>query len=194
MEVNKKLIDPMIFNDPKKDDHPKELQKVMDFDVRTKSIEEKFYIILYLINDDELDEVHKHCFKIAIGRTSAYNDIKEKLISGLNIDIHRSRIITETKQTETSTGDRKYFFLPYEESISIYSFCISVSEYYSYDEFNIEDYNDSDIPDDGGKTLIEDNPGYLTEDQIQYRDMLESSMKHDKFFNDLKNELKGTNI
>ena len=175
---NNKFIDPMIFdNEP----HQPTLQKGMDFDVRTKSVEEKIYIILYKLEDDDLEEYQKNVFSICIGRTNAFNDIKEKLISGLDIDIHRSKIITETKQTESVSGDRKYY---------LYSFCISMHEYYSDDDFNIEDYNNSEIPE---KDDIEKLPGFLTPEQIEYNKMLNASFNSDKFVNKLKQE-NGVNI
>ena len=182
----KRLIEPFIFNNDSSNGQVNSsipLQKGMDFDVKTKSAEEKLYIILYAMDGDDLEEYQKHCYSLCIGRTNAFNDIKEKLISGLDIDIHRSKIITETKQTESNTGDRKYYLLPYEECISIYSFCISVKEYYSDDPFNIEDYNNTEIPE---KEDIEKLPGYLTAEQLEYKKMLNASFQRDKFLDTLK--------
>lgn len=184
-EKNRPLIEPMIFDNPDNvTQNNKGLQKGMDFDVRTKSFEEKIYIILYRLEGDNLEEYQKNCFSLCIGRTNAYSDIKEKLISGLDIDIHRSKIITETKQTETATGDTKYYMLPYDECISVYAFCISVADYYSDDDFNIEEYNNSEIPEADDITKL---PGYLSPEQLEYRKMLEASFNRDKFLNDLKN-------
>lgn len=184
-EKNRPLIEPMIFDNPDNvAQNNKGLQKGMDFDVRTKSFEEKIYIILYRLEGDNLEEYQKNCFSLCIGRTNAYSDIKEKLISGLDIDIHRSKIITETKQTETATGDTKYYMLPYDECISVYAFCISVADYYSDDDFNIEEYNNSEIPEADDITKL---PGYLSPEQLEYRKMLEASFNRDKFLNDLKN-------
>lgn len=185
-----KFIEPMIFNNQENAQPPISLQKGMDFDVREKSFEEKIFIILYKIEGDDIEEYQKNCFSICIGRTNTFNDIKEKLISGLDIDVHKSKIITETKQTESSTGDRKYFLLPYEECISVYAFCISVRDYYSDDDFNIEEFNNSEIPE---SDEIESLPGYLSAEQLEYRKLLNASFNSDKFINELKKE-NGTNI
>lgn len=167
------------------------LQKGMDFDVRPKSPEEKLFIILYVLNEDEEDELRNHCFSLCIGRTEAYNDIKNKLISGLDIDIHLSKIITETKQTETESGDRKYYLLPYEECISIYSFFISTSEYYSEDDFDIEEYNNTSVPD---QNELEKNPNYINKEELDYLKMIESSMSIDNFLNSIGNTDENGNL
>lgn len=184
MDENKQFIEPMIFNDAPQNPN-KDLIKPMDFDVRTKSIEEKLYIILYTLDGDDLEDYQKHTFSICIGRTNTFNDIKDKLISGLDIDVHRSKIITETKQTETESGDAKYYLLPYEECISIYAFCISVKSYYSEDKFDIEEYNNTEIPE---KDDIESLPGYLTAEQIEYKKLLNASINRDKFLHSLRQE------
>ena len=133
-KINKprELIEPMIFNDDKVDKN-KGLIHPMEFDVRTKSIEEKIYIILYKIIDSNNEDEYNNIYSICLGRTDAYNDIKNKLLSGEEIDIHKSKIITETKQTETESGDRKYYLVAYEDCISVYSFMISIQDYYSDD-------------------------------------------------------------
>lgn len=192
----KEFIEPMIFDerpDPKPTDPVgTDLIKGMDFDVRTKGFEEKTYIILYKIDiDPEDDSMHENCYSVRIGRTEAYNDIKEKLLSGVNVDIHRSRIITETKETQSSTGDRKYFLMALEDCISIYSFCIGVSEYYSNDPFNIEDFNNKPIPDDPNP-MLSDLPNYLTPEQEEYRQMLEESISRRDMFNNLEGSSKNS--
>lgn len=186
---DKKLIEPFFNNEPSTGtNNSHELIKPMDFDVRTKSVEEKLYIVLYRLDGDDLEEYQKQCFSICIGRTNTLNDIKEKLISGLDIDVHRSIIITETKQTETESGDRKYFLLPYDECISLYSFCVSLKEYYSDDSFDIEDYNNTEVPE---KDDIEKLPGYLTAEQLEFKKMLTASFKRDKFLNEMRQESQG---
>lgn len=190
-EEIKHLIEPMIFDEkpsPQQVDPENGLIKPMDFDVKTKGIEEKIYIILYKIDiDDNDDTMHENVYSVRIGRTEAYNDIKEKLISGVNVDIHRSRVITETKQTETKTGDRKYFLMALEDCLSIYSFCISVSEYYSNDPFDIEDFNTTPIPDDPN-TMLSDLQNYLTPEQQEYRQMMEESMRRERMFNNCNSD------
>lgn len=189
--MNKELIEPMIFDE--RAQPQKSVQsgfiKPMDFDVRTKSFEEKIYIILYELNiesNDDFDQkVFGHVYSVCVGRTEAYLDIKEKLQCGsLDVDIHRSKIITETKQTETDTGDRKYYMIPYNECLSVYAFCLSVQDYYSDDGFDIEDYNNSDVPEHEDETL-RSHPMYMTAEQQTYRTMLEASIKRESFLNDM---------
>lgn len=203
MAEERKFIEPFIFDNEKDrkefgfgiDEKKQGLMRPMEFDVRTKSVEEKNYIILYVVdwdsNGDSQDEILTRIYSLCVGRTDAYNDIKNKLISGVPIDIHRSKVITETKQTETESGDRKYYLLPYEECISVYSFCTSVKDYYSFDPFDIEDYNDSEVPETSNE--FENNPNYLTAEQLDYRKMLEASMHRDKMFRAMKDEGIGQN-
>lgn len=197
MTDENKLIEPLIFDSEEmrskfirsdSDDIRKNTPtpiKGMDFDVYTKSVEEKLYIILYKINDDTIPEDQCNIYSLCVGRTEAYNDIKNKILSGVDVDIHRSKIITETKQTDTNSGDRKYFLIPYEECISIYSFCISVRDYYSYDEFDIDDYNNSEVPDNTNE--LDSHQNYLTADQIQYRNMLNAAMNRNSFIDSIRN-------
>lgn len=192
--MNKELIEPMIFDErARKQPSPNsQFIKPMDFDVRTKSTEEKIYIILYEVNiegNDNFDqEIFGHIYSVCVGRTEAYLDIKNKLRSGgLDIDVHRSRIITETKQTETESGDRKYYMLPYNECLSVYSFCITVQDYYEDDGFDIEDYNNSDVPEHDDEAL-RSHLMYMTEEQMNYSKMIEASMKRDKFLMDMIHE------
>lgn len=184
-------LEPMIFDepDPLSFDSSSGLQKAMDFDIKTKSNEEKIYILLYKLTENE-DEIYNSIYSICIGRTDAYDDIKNKLISGLDIDIHRSIIITETKQTESSTGDKKYFLLPLDECISIYAFCIQMAEYFSDDTFNIEDYNTTLIDTDQSQPNIKESiiPKKYTDEELEYKRLLEESMRRDKFLSVLQLE------
>lgn len=158
----------------------KTIERGMTFIAQEKSTEEKIYIILYRLNNSEdIDDITSRTFEVCIGRTAAYMDIKNKLQSGLDIDVHRSYIMTETRQTETSTGDIKYYMIPYEDCISVYSFCISVSEFFNSDEFDIEEYSDGDVPED--RRLGNDTVHIMSADQIQYRKMLEESIGREKF-------------
>ena len=54
--AEKKLIEPFIFNEDHQVAQNTTLQKAMDFDVRTKSVEEKIYIILYKLDGDDLEQ------------------------------------------------------------------------------------------------------------------------------------------
>lgn len=174
MSTKNNLVEPIIFEDssPKKDDG---LIRPIVFDAPTKDIEEKIYIILYNIEpDDDMDEIYSRIFSVCIGRTNAYFDIKEKLTSGLGINIYTSKVITETKQTETDTGDTKYFLLPYEDCVNILAFCTNVQGYYSDDEFDINDYINNGTPDD--KDDLKRDEFYLTPEQKAYRKMIEEMM------------------
>ena len=186
---NNELIQPIIFEENKPIPE-KDLVKPITFGVRTKSFEEKIYIILYRLNECE-DEAMSKIFEICVGRTETYNDIKNKFLSGMSIDVHRSKIITETKQTETSTGDEKYYMTDYEDCISLYSFCKKVEEYYNDQEFDIEDFNDTDVPE---TNELESHPMYLTKEQQEYRDMLMSSIKRNKFITELREEYRNNGL
>jgi len=199
MSEEKKLIDPIIPNEDPKIiskfidrpgiDKRTGLINPMELDVRTKSIEEKIYIILYHTNpDDDMDEIYGQIFSVCVGRTEAYLDIKNKLESGLDVDIHRSRIITETKQTEWESGNRKYYMIPYEECISVYTFCTTVKGYYG-DDFDIEDYNTGDVPEDPNDHLAS-HPTYLTAEQLEYRKELEASIGREKLMEELREAAK----
>lgn len=204
MDDKKKLIDPFIYDEDKASKPPIQigsnfinpstgLIEPMEFTEKNKSFEEKTYIILYKIasNDMELEEMYNKLYSVCVGRTDAYLDIKDKLESGLDIDIHRSMIITETLQTETNTGNKRYYLMPLGDCISIYSFCITVKEYFQ-DDFDIEAYNNNgDIPDEQN-VLMPKQP--LTAEQQEYRKLLDASMARDKFFEDMTRNVESHNI
>ena len=193
--MTNKFIEPMEFDDENSkigfidDDKKPTLIKPMEFDTPTKSVEEKMYIILYIIATDDSNEIDK-TFSICIGRTEAYNDIKDKLISGFGIDIYKSKILTETKQTDTKTGDRKYYLLPEEDWISVYSFCKTVEEFYSDSDFNIEDYNDDYIEEEDSKDLSSESRFYLTAEQKEYKKLLDEAIKRESFLSQDINNIK----
>ena len=189
--INKTTIDPMIDLPsikskfiPSSNESPNNIIKPMHFEVKPKGFEEKIYILLYEINDIDEDDPSSRTFSICIGRTMAYSDIKTKLQSGIDIDVHRSYVMTETKQIELATGDEKYFMVPYNECMSVYAFCISVANYYEDNDFDIEDYASGDVPEDDrmNRTLH-----VMSQEQIEYRKMLEESMKRDKFLTEMRN-------
>lgn len=139
-EAGKDLIDPMQFERESPYAEKKEIKRPMVFDAPIKSVEDKKYIVLVigLIDGDLPFDGH---YKICNGRTECYRYIESILESyGDAIDIVRSKIITETKQTETETGDTKYYLMPMDEIISIYSFCKSVEHYYEDRAFDIDQY------------------------------------------------------
>lgn len=184
------IIRPLIYNRSKflDDDKPEDkIIRPLHYVEKDKTVEDKVYIILYILNDTE-DDVSSKTFSVCMGRTMAYMDIKNKLQSGLSIDVHRSCIITETKQTETSTGDIRYFLIPFDKAISVYAFCIAQSEYFNGDEFDIEDYAEGDIPEDRMDFV---NRVYSKE-ELEYRTMLEDSIKKRQLFNTAS--IDGTNV
>lgn len=135
----KPLVDPMIFetDSPYYEGPKKELKQPMVFDVPTKSVEDKIFIVL--IDMPSQDELFNGSYKICNGRTECYRYI-ERLIQafGSDVDVHASRVITETKQTETESGDKKYYMINYEDSLSVYAFCKAVEA--NYDGFSIDDF------------------------------------------------------
>jgi len=174
---DKKLVQPIIFNDEntsKQDENAKLIRPII-FDAPTKDVEEKTYIILYNIDpEDDMDEIYSRIFSVCIGRTDAYFDIKEKLTSGLGVNIYTSKVITETKQTETESGDTKYYLLPYDECVNIYAFCTGIQSFYGEDGFDINDYVNNGSPDD--KDDMENNTFFLTPEQKAYRAMIDEAM------------------
>lgn len=170
-EEKKELIEIFIPNDP--DEGKPKLQKLMDFDVPTKSFEEKIYIVLYRINGATVDDFDG-LFDVRIGRTETYESIKTHLMSGMDIDIHNSKIITEVKLKDKN-DDKKYFLIPFDECISIYAFFNSVSSYYSDDDFNIEDYNTSKTDND------EEEVYQRSKEQKEFEEDILQSLKNDKF-------------
>lgn len=170
-----KLIAPIIFNDNNKKDDNSKLIRPIIFDAPSKDVEEKVYIILYNIEpEDDMDEIYNRIFSVCIGRTDAYFDIKDKLTSGLGINIYTSKVITETKQTETESGDTKYYLLPYEESVNIYAFCTGIQGFYGEDGFDINDYINNGSSED--KDDMQNNTFFLTPEQKAYRAMIDEAM------------------
>ena len=143
-----------------------------------KNHEEKIFIILYYIEDDDIGTNFNTIFSICIGRTNAYIDIKEKLRSGLGINIFKSKIITETKQTETLSGSPKYYLIPLEDCINIYEFCSKIKALDPNDDFDIEYYNFEDDPEETTKK----EKNFLTEEQLEYQAMLSDSLSRKKFY------------
>ena len=179
-KVGSKFIQPMVPIEQTPSNNG--LIRPMQFEAKDKDFEEKIYILLYTLSDIDEDDPASKTFSVCIGRTMAYNDIKTKLQSGLEIDVHRSHVMTETKQTETKTGDIKYFMIPYEECMSVYAFCTSIGAFYS-DEFDIEDYADGDVPEDDRFGRLNT---VLSSEQIEYRRMLEEAIGRDKFIDTMR--------
>lgn len=169
---------------------PQKYIRPIQYEDRDKTVEDKTYIILYILNDEE-DDITSKTFSVCVGRTMAYMDIKNKLQSGLSIDVHRSRILTETKQTETSTGDLRYFIVPFHKAISVYAFCVGQSEYFNDEEFSIEDYADGDIP----ENRMDFVNRVWSPEETQYRNMLNDMMRNRDTLPDLLRSYNdGTNV
>lgn len=169
MEENKKkkMIEPIIFEDPNAPKQPSPFKH----DIRTKDTEEKVYIILYQLDDDLVEETFQNIYTISRGRTPAYEDIQNKLQCGLNVDIHRSKVLVETKQVQASTGDAHYYLLSIDDAISIYSFCKSIEGDYQNYNFDIENYNDSDVPSEN-EDVRHVGLDRLTKEQEEYLKMI----------------------
>ena len=107
-----------------------------------KSIEEKIYIVLYVLNSDyteeDLDRIYHNIYSVCIGRSETYEDIKLKLNSSIGVDVYRSIVITETLQTETRTSNTKYYLMPFNECISVYEFVKRVQPLMPKDDFDID--------------------------------------------------------
>lgn len=137
MSEERKIIDPLVPIE--------EEQKginVIAIDAPDKSHEDKAYLVLIMGIDDS-DALVDGSFKICYGRTACYRYIESLAEAyGEDLDVHESRVITETKQTETSTGNTKYYLIDFEDSISIYAFCKSVERFYegSHITFKIDDH------------------------------------------------------
>lgn len=173
-EEKRELIDIFIPNESKEDvSETSKLQKLMDFDVPDKGFEEKIYIVLYRIIGSTVDDFDG-LFDVCKGRTETYETIKNHFISGMDIDIHNSKIITETKLKDKN-NDKKYFLIPFDECISIYAFFNSVTSYYGDDEFSIEDYNVSKTDNDSEETY------QRSKEQKEFEENIIQSLKDDKF-------------
>lgn len=157
-------IDPMSFDEPasKKGTNP------MVFDTPTKSVEEKLYIVFVDMANDLFDGK----FKICKGRTECFRYIETLCESfGTDFDPHTSKVITETKQTETKTENTKYYLINLEDSISVYSFCKSVEGFYGKNDFKIDDYFNPPVTADDG--LLDSNEAFKEQGVHRvYRDML----------------------
>ena len=174
-------VDPMIFDkdspysnapDKKKPINP------MIFDVPTKSFEDKLYILL--IVGENNDSMFDGNYKICNGRTECYRHIQSLIEAfGEDIDVHQSMVITETKQTETDTGNTKYYLINYPDSVSVYAFCKSVESFYSNDSFHIDDYFEPPRADNLIRSTFEDtsSPYASMDDPLMAKIVSESIME-----------------
>ena len=138
------LKEPIIFDKDQKD---KKLINPMVFEAPTKSYEDKTYIIFIKIDSDE--SYFDGRFKIVNGRTACYRTIDKFLeMYGSDFNVYKSKVLTETKQTETDTGNTKYYFLPFEEAVSVYTFCKSLESFYGDTAFDIDYYAADCSPED----------------------------------------------
>ena len=139
---NKNLIKPYeILKDGKKPFNGKSYEDLINpievLPEGSKSFEEKIYIILVI--GDNNDGFFNGNYIIANGRTECYRKIQNILEAfGEDIDIHESKVIVETNTLRNG----KPTLMPWDDCVSIYSFCKSIEEYYKgVDSFNIENYN-----------------------------------------------------
>lgn len=144
-------IDPMSFEEKT----PQKATNPMIFDVPTKSVEQKVYIVL--LYGESNDELFDGQFKICHGRTECFRYIERLCQSfGNDFDPFESKVITETKQTETKTENTKYYLINLDEAVSVYSFCKTVEGFYGDNDFKIDDWfraPSSDEDSDGDPNL-----------------------------------------
>lgn len=162
------LKEPMIFDKDQKD---KKLINPMVFEVPTKSYEDKTYIIFIKLDSDE--SYFDGRFKVVEGRTACYRTINRFLeMYGSDFNVYRSKVLTETKQTETDTGNTKYYFLPFDEAVSVYAFCKSLESFYGDTAFDIDYYaadcdpNDDDEDNDDNIAKLNKKPREIKADDI----------------------------
>ena len=145
VEGTKAATDPMIFdkNSPYYEAPKNQPIDPMNFDVPVKSIEEKIYIVLMVQDGDYAldDPDYNGYFKICHGRTQCYRFIQEQIESyARELNPHESKVITQTIQTETDTGNTKYYMTDIETALSVYAFCKAVESYYGDTAFDIDMY------------------------------------------------------
>lgn len=167
--IYKTPVDPMQFEKDSPYYQGKKGESPIVFDVPTKSFEDKKYIVL--IYQESNDELFDGQYKVCNGRTECYRYIQTLIESfGEDINAHESKVITETKQTETDTGNGKYYMINYDDAISVYAFCKSVEEYYrgtAYD-FSIDDIIS---PPEGVEVHIDENK--LNDEAFSYAASIE---------------------
>lgn len=148
---NKQLKDPMHF-------FSEEERETMEFRSILKSHEEKIYIILSVIDDDNNSGV----FDVCLGRTACYKKIAWLLETYEDYDVDKSVILVETRATNIRANKEEYFMNNYSTAASVYSFCKQVeSNYEDTDYFiEIEDYRRSSsdegserIPNTSGRSI-----------------------------------------
>lgn len=155
IKKNQTPIDPVIFEPdaplaPKEEPKKKPIRPAI-FEAPVKSFEDKIYIVF--IASGREDDLTDGDFKVCRGRTDCYRFIETLLESyGDEVDIHKSVVMTETRQTETDTKDIKYYMIDLPDCVSMYAFCKSVENYYGEYGFDIESYNKGYSQED-----IEDN-------------------------------------
>lgn len=163
-----------------------ENKDLMIFDKKpNKSSEDKIFIILYKLVDidEDLPEIFSRVFSICKGRTLAYKDI-ESIVMTENVDVVKSIIITETKQKD----EDKYYLLPFDDCVSIYTFCKSVENDYIEDGFNIDDYVSESSSTNSDTSNNDIQMSLTTEEQIEYKKLMEESKNRRIFLSNLKKE------
>jgi len=173
----KKLVDPYeIIRDGEASFKDKSIEDLINpveiVPEDTKSFEEKLYIILLF--EENNDNLVNGSFCIALGRTECYRKIQTLLEAfGDTIDIHEGKVIVETNKYRNN----KPMLMPYDDCISIYSFCKSVENYYSGSiKFDIELYNYQRSSESSEDSNEDDS---VTNDFIAEMNRISASLKND---------------
>jgi hypothetical protein len=160
-ENEKVLVDPMSFK-PGSEFSDQKPEKTFGVDmIPDKDVEKKTYILLLKLEDYITDLETDECgiFVVCEGRTAAYRMIENYLQRyGASVfNVYDSRILTETKQTNSKTNKREYFMINYDKAISVYGFCKTVEGFYGKMGFSIDEYVDDSEAYEGSELEAEDN-------------------------------------
>ena len=167
-KIHQTPIDPMEFERESPYYQKPATEQAMVFDEPTKSFENKTFIV-FIVEEGNDDMFDGH-YKVCNGRTETYRYIQSLVESfGNDIDVHNSKIITETKQIEAETGNGKHYMTNFNSCLSIYAFCKGVEGFYEgsiLNEFKIDDYfsppEAKDIPDIDMNKLESDAMSFAT--------------------------------
>lgn len=106
------------------------------FEDPIKGPEDKIYLVLYYIVTD--DGNLEKSFELCKGRSECVSFLEDNIEQ---IDINQSKVITETRQTETKTGNLKNYFLYIDSALSVYDFFKYMESINADLSIDIEDYN-----------------------------------------------------
>lgn len=98
----------------------KKMISPITYDAPEKNPEEKEYIILYYV---QMDDDVSQCFSRVTGRIETFRNIAQMLLYyEEDVDINKSVVLVETKQTQTKTGNEIYFITHPNDSFTIKNF------------------------------------------------------------------------